>query len=88
MMKKRSLLICLLLCVAFVFGCGGKSETADGDAETLKLSWWIPAGADSSYYSTYEENPCMKYVEQTRTTSIPSSPRRSMRTFWTCPVPR
>ena len=67
MMKKRSLLICLLLCVAFVFGCGGKSETADGDAETLKLSWWIPAGADSSYYSTYEENPCMKYVEQTMT---------------------
>ena len=68
-MKKTAFLLSLILLIATVIGCAGNSTkpSADNGTETLALSWWIPAGADSSYYMTYEENPCMKYIEQTMT---------------------
>lgn len=64
-MKRFALALCLLLLFTAVLGCSG--DNSESSADTLKLSWWIPAGEDSSYYSTYEENPCMKYIEQTMT---------------------
>ena len=65
-MKKLTLALALVLLLAALLGCTGVQEE-DTDADTLALSWWIPAGADTSYYTTYEENPCMKYIEQTMT---------------------
>ncbi|MBQ5986492.1 MAG: hypothetical protein IJL59_04450 [Clostridia bacterium] len=65
-MKKLTLAMALVLLLAALLGCSGGQDT-DTDADTLALSWWIPAGADTSYYTTYEENPCMKYIEQTMT---------------------
>ena len=66
-MKKLAFLLSLVMLTVALFGCGGGSEKPGSDAETMELSWWIPAGADSSYYTVYEENPCMKYIEQTMT---------------------
>jgi len=62
MKKVTSLLLalCLLVTVFAMTGCGGESA-ADGD--TLTLTYWIPAGEDSVYYPSYEENPCIRYLE-------------------------
>ena len=71
-MKKLAFLLSILMLFAALFGCGGAESSSSGTntengAEPLKLSWWIPAGADSSYYATYDENPCVRYIEQTMT---------------------
>ena len=67
-MKAFIRILCVVLVLAAMAGCTQKADTAKEDGvETLSLSWWIPAGADSSYYTTYEENPCLKYIEQTMT---------------------
>lgn len=72
-MKKTAFFLSMLLLFAALFGCGGteqsssESSESESGAEPLKLSWWIPAGADSSYYATYDENPCVRYIEQTKT---------------------
>ena len=62
MRKVTSLLLvlCLLVTVFSMTGCGGESAV---DENTLQLTYWIAGGADSVYYPTYEENPCIKYVE-------------------------
>ena len=54
------LALCLLATVFAMAGCG-KEGVADGD--TLELTYWIPAGEDSVYYPSYEENPCIRYLE-------------------------
>ncbi len=60
MKKFITLLLAVCLLSSLLAGCGG-GETDDSDA--LKLTYWIAGGADSVYYPTYEDNPCIKYVE-------------------------
>lgn len=58
-MKKRSraalTLAAALAVPALAAGCGG------GSAEDTTFTWWIYSGADSSYYSEYQENPAVQY---------------------------
>ncbi len=63
----RTALICflLLIVVLLLVGCGeknGSTETAE-DVKTVKISFWIPKGEDSSYYESYNDNPVVKYLE-------------------------
>lgn len=64
-MKKLTKLFCLALALTLVAatfaGCGGGGSTA-GDDTTF--SWWIYSGADSSYYTDYQENPAIQYTLQ------------------------
>lgn len=61
-MKKRSRAIVLTLTAAIavpalVTGCGG----GGGAGSDTTFTWWIYSGADSSYYSEYQENPAIQY---------------------------
>jgi len=60
--KLVSIALCLvmILSVIVLFGC--KQEGADGDS-TVKVSYWIPVGEDTTYYMTYDENPAINYLE-------------------------
>ena len=65
-MNKYKKIMAMLLCLSLVLslaGCssnlGGKGNGATADTS---FSWWIFAGADSSYYTEYEENPAMQYL--------------------------
>ena len=59
MKRSISLLLCLVMLLSLLAGCGG-GETA-GDVQ--EITWWIGTGEDSTYYASYEENPAVKYLE-------------------------
>ncbi len=65
MNKRRliSLLLCftLLLSTVFLFGCN--QNGGPGDESTVKVSWWLATGEDSTYYDSYDDNPAVKYLE-------------------------
>ena len=67
MKRAISLILCLvmLLSTALLMGCGGKEDASAGGDGTkpLEVTWWIPAGEDSTYYDSYEQNPVVKYFE-------------------------
>ena len=63
-MKKHRYLALLLafamVMSALLTGCGG-----DGSASSdTTYTWWIYSGADSMYYSEYQENPAVQYTLQ------------------------
>ncbi len=60
MKRVITLLLAFCLLASLLVACGGGEAE---DPNTLKLSYWIAGGADSVYYPTYEDNPCIKYVE-------------------------
>ena len=67
-MKKLLAIICIISMLAGITACGSSDSGKNGDQSgALSISWWIPAGEDSSYYPTYDDNPCIKYIEQNLT---------------------
>ncbi|MBQ6036615.1 MAG: hypothetical protein IJL43_04815 [Lachnospiraceae bacterium] len=67
-MKKLLAIICIISLLAGVTACGSSDSGNQGGKDgALSISWWIPAGEDSSYYPTYDDNPCIKYIEQNLT---------------------
>ena len=65
-MKKLLAVLCIISMLAGVSACGF-SDSGKKSGDALSISWWIPAGEDSSYYPTYDDNPCTKYIEQNLT---------------------
>ncbi len=59
-MKKQQLLALALVIIMFVSmtACAG-GGSSNGDTV---FTYWISQSADSSYYSDYSENPCIKYL--------------------------
>ena len=59
-MKKRltALTLACLMLVCVLAGCGG--GTGAGDDTTF--SWWIYSGANSNFYTDYQENPAVQYT--------------------------
>ena len=45
-----------------VTACGGSSNTAGGADKDHTYSFWLPQGEDSSYYTSYEENPVIEFM--------------------------
>ena len=58
--KVLAVLLCMVLIVSMV-GCKSSSDGA-GVPEDRTFSYWIGVGEDSSYYTTYDENPVVKYL--------------------------
>ena len=60
--KLISIVLCLMMIfsVTVLFGC---QKGENGGDSTVKVSYWIGVGEDSTYYATYEENPAVKYLE-------------------------
>lgn len=70
MKKRMALVLCLMMLLTLIAGCSGgtSNKPAETDStaaplETVKISYWIPVGEDSTYYLSYEENPAVKYLE-------------------------
>ena len=77
-MKKQLIaltLACLML-VGLLTGCGGGGGSA-GDDTTF--SWWIYSGANSSFYTEYQENPAVQY---TLTKGYGSEDKKVAFEFW------
>lgn len=63
-MKKALLIVLAIFMVIGLVSCS-KDSSAKGSSkqETVKISWWIPRGEDSTYYMSYDENPAIHYLE-------------------------
>jgi len=59
MKRSISLLLCLVMLLSLLAGCGGGGSA--GDAQ--EITWWIGTGEDATYYASYDENPAVKYLE-------------------------
>ena len=59
MKRSISLLLCLVMMLSVLAGCGGGESV--GDAQ--EITWWIGTGEDATYYASYEDNPAVKYLE-------------------------
>ena len=59
MKRSFSLLLCLVMLLSLLAGCGGGG--AAGDVQ--EITWWIAVGEDSTYYASYDDNPAVKYLE-------------------------
>ena len=80
-MKKRLTaltLVCLML-AGILAGCGGGSSAGDDTT----FSWWIYSGANSDFYTDYQENPAVQYTLQK--TYGPDNKKLALE-FWT-PAP-
>ncbi len=63
MKKHRTLALVMALAMSLttlLTGCGG-GGSAGGDTT---FTWWIYSGADSAFYSEYQENPAVQYTLQ------------------------
>ncbi len=71
MKRYLSILIGVLMLLTLLIGCSSQGNTGDRDQnqpsgaeqKPLEISWWIPTGEDATYYSSYEENPAVRYLE-------------------------
>ena len=57
------LLLAVLLLTVACAGETAQTGTESDNVKTVKISYWIPKGEDSSYYDSYDENPVVKYLE-------------------------
>lgn len=59
-MKKRltALTLAWLMLVGVLAGCGGGA----GAGDDTTFSWWIYSGANSNFYTDYQENPAVQYT--------------------------
>jgi len=63
MKKHRTLALVMALAMSLtslLAGCGGGGSASSDTTYT----WWIYSGADSMYYSEYQENPAIQYTLQ------------------------
>ena len=68
-MKKLKTAVVMLLCMSMILSltaCNKGTDDGKGNGNGAKadasFSWWIYAGADSTYYTDFAENPVMKYL--------------------------
>ena len=65
-MKKRTIMaLCVLLGIfsLLAVGCSNNGSSTNGEADAKHTyTWWAPTGEDSSYYSTYNDNPVVQYL--------------------------
>lgn len=59
MKRNISLLLCLVMLLSLLAGCGGGSDSSG----VQEITWWIATGEDSTYYASYDDNPAVKYLE-------------------------
>ncbi len=62
MKKRRSLYmtaVLLTVTALILSGCGGQTA----DTPSASFSWWLPQGEDALYYTCYNDNPVVQYLQ-------------------------
>ena len=65
MKKKVIIVLCILMILLSLVavGCSNSDGAGKGGVDKAhSYSWWIPIGEDSSYYTSYNDNPGVQYI--------------------------